>query len=505
MQDEDDHIPDDPAHARALSLLSQFGLAAGPIILVIFLSFPAPPGLSPAGWNVAAVGMLMATWWITEAIPIPATALLPLVLFPVLGVGSVTDVAAPYANPLIFLFLGGFMIAIGMQRWELHRRVALRVIKAVGVRRRSVIVGFMASAAFLSMWVSNTATAVMMLPIALSVIELSRANADRPGKSTHFATALVLCIAYSCSIGGLGTLIGTPPNALLAGFMMETYGMQIGFAEWMLAGIPLVFIGLPIAYFILTRLVYPVGTGDLPGGQELLDNELEKLGPMSRAEKMVGAVFLLTAVLWVIRPLLEGALPGLSDASIAVFGALLLFLLPVRLSEGEFLLNWESAKKLPWDVLILFGGGLSLAAAIDQTGLAAWIGGGLDVIHAWPLVLVTLLLTVVVVVLTELTSNTATAAAFLPIVASAAIGIGENPLLFAVPVALAASCAFMLPVATPPNAIVYGSGAVSIPQMARSGIILNVLFTLLITAATYTLILWVFGVEIGQLPVWAGV
>ena len=490
---------------RAFGVRPQIGLALGPVLFLTMLLLPAPEGLSPAGWRVAATAALMATWWITEAIPIPATALLPLVLFPILGIEGITETAAPYANPLIFLFMGGFMIALAMQRWELHRRVALSIINVIGTRPQAVIAGFMASAAFLSMWVSNTATAVMMLPIALSVVELSRTSETGAvvAEYQHFATALVLGIAYACNIGGVGTLIGTPPNALLAGFMNETYGVEIGFAEWMLVGLPIVCIGLPLTYLVLTRLAFPFQVETLPGGDQLVQRELDKLGPLSRPEYLVGLIFLTTAALWIFRPLLEGLVPGLSDAGIAIFGAVLLFTLPVNWSEGAFLLDWETTRQLPWDVLILFGGGLSLASAIDRTGLAGWIGTALSGVAAWPIVLIVLLLSAVVIMLTELTSNTATAAAFLPIMASVAIGIGQSPLLLVVPVALAASCAFMLPVATPPNAIVYGSGAVTIPQMARAGLWLNVIFVGLITALTYTLVVWIFGVKFGQVPPWA--
>ncbi len=484
---------------RSFGTRSKIGLATGPVLFLTMLLLPAPEGLSPEGWRAAATAALMATWWITEAIPIPATALLPLVLFPVLDVGGITETAAPYANPLIFLFMGGFMIALAMQRWELHRRVALRIIHRIGTRPQAVMAGFMASAAFLSMWVSNTATAVMMLPIALSVVELARdPDAEAAaGEYRHFATALVLGIAYACNIGGVGTLIGTPPNALLAGFMSETYGVEIGFAQWMLVGLPIVGIGLPLTYLILTRLVYPFRIDELPGGDALIRRELKRLGTISIPERRVGVVFLGTATLWIVRPLLEDVVPGLSDAGIAILGATLLFMIPANWQEGEFLLDWETTKRLPWDVLILFGGGLSLASAIERTGLAEWIGTSLSGVQAWPLVLVVLLVSAVVIMLTEITSNTATAAAFLPIMASVAVGIGQSPMLLVAPVALAASCAFMLPVATPPNAIVYGSGAVTIPQMARAGLWLNLLFVVLITAATYTLVAWVFGVAFG--------
>ncbi len=471
----------------------ELGLFGGALLFGGMLWAGPPEGLDGAAWHTAAAGALMAVWWMTEALPLPATALVPLVLFPVLGVAGIRETAAPYANPLIFLFLGGFVIAEGMQRWNLHRRIALGIITRIGTRPGAVILGFLAASAFLSMWVSNTATALMMLPIGLSVVELMHAGGAEAGREARsFAVALMLGIAYGCSIGGLGTLIGTPPNTLLAAFMSETYGYQIGFAQWMLVGIPLVLIGLPMTYLVLTRVVFRLGFTSLPGGRELLEGERRKLGRMSGPEWKVALVFLVVAALWMTRPLLANVVPGLSDAGIAIFGAVVLFLLPAGRGGGQ-LLTWEDAERLPWGVLILFGGGLTLASAINDTGLAAWIGEGLSGVQAWPLPLLVFAITATVILLTELTSNTATAAAFLPIVASVAVGIGEDPLLFALPAAVAASCAFMLPVATPPNAIVYGSGVIRISDMARAGLVLNVLFSLLITLFTFTIISFVFG------------
>ncbi|CAN5613942.1 DASS family sodium-coupled anion symporter [soil metagenome] len=484
----------------------RFGLFLGPVLFVVVLLLPAPADMSVEAWRTAAVGLLMAVWWISEAIPIPATALLPIALFPALRVSPVEAAAAPYANPVIFLFLGGFLIAQAMQRWNLHRRIALRVISAVGTRPIPLIGGFMIAAAFLSMWVSNTATAVMMLPIGLSVVELAiRSDGSDPADpgDSNFAVALMLGIAYACSIGGLATLIGTPPNALLAGFMAETYGVEIGFGEWMLVGLPLVLLGLPAAWLVLTRWAYPVRLREIPGGRQAIEREIQSMGRLSRGETLVGGVFILTAVAWVTRPLLERWIPGLSDAGIAISASVLLFALPVNFRTGEFVLNWAWAKRLPWDVLILFGGGLSLAGAISRSGLAAWIGQSLAGVDALPIVGIIVVVTLVIIFLTEITSNTATAAAFLPVLASLAIGIGENPLILIVPAALAASCAFMLPVATPPNAIVYGSSFVTIPQMARAGLILNLLFIFLISLVGYFLVILVFGLEPGSLPSWA--
>lgn len=470
------------------------GRGAGAALFAIMLILPAPAGLEGPAWRTAAVAVLMAVWWISEAIPIPATALLPLILFPVMGVATIGDAAAPFANPLIFLFLGGFLIAAAMQYWGLPRRVALRTIRVLGGKPRSIVGGIMLSCAFLSMWVSNTATALMMLPIGASVLALVPGGSD-DAERQRLGTAIMLGIAYSCSIGGLGTLIGTPPNAFLAGFMLESYGIEIGFVQWMLLGVPLVAVGLPIAYLVLTRVAFPIGTAELTGGRELIRREVAALGPMSPAERRVMAVFVGTALLWVTRPVLTQWLPGISDAGIAMLAALVLFLVPSGDPErGGFLLDWRLAERTPWGVLVLFGGGLSLAAAFRSTGLDAWIGTGVGALHEWPLPLLIMVIVAVVIFLTELTSNTATAATFLPVLGSVAIGLGEAPMMLAVPAALAATSAFMLPVATPPNAIVYSSGEITIDQMARTGLILNIIFTLLISAAVWVLLPVVFGV-----------
>jgi solute carrier family 13 (sodium-dependent dicarboxylate transporter), member 2/3/5 len=478
----------------ATAKLRYAGLLAGPVLFLSLLFAPPPEGMPDAAWRTAAAAVWMAVWWITEAIPIAATALLPLALFPVLAIESIEGTAAPYANPIIFLFMGGFMMAGAFQRWGLHRRIALSIVHRLGTRPRAVVAGFMLASASVSMWVSNTATAVMMLPIGLSVVGLVAppGTVDVAGtteaKERNLGVCMMLGIAYACSIGGLGTLIGTPPNALLAGFMAESYGVRIGFGEWMLVGVPLVVVTLPLTWLLLTRFIFPLGSDEIPGGRELIRRQRAELGPLSRPELVLAVLVTLVALGWIFQPLLARRLPGISDAGIAVTGALLMFVLPARLADGEFLLDWETAARLPWDVLILFGGGLSLAGAISRSGLSEWIGLSLGGLDAWPAVGVTLAVTTVVIFLTELTSNTATAAAFLPIAGSVAIGMGLDPLLLAAPAAVAASCAFMLPVATPPNAIVYGTGFVRIPEMARAGLYLNLMFIVAITALTYSLL-----------------
>jgi sodium-dependent dicarboxylate transporter 2/3/5 len=486
----DAELPPGTAGMRA-----RIGLLAGPLLFLAMLLLAPPDGMSILAWRTAAVGALMATWWISEAIPIPATALLPLVLFPLLGVASISATTAPYANPVIYLFLGGFLIAMALESCGLHRRLAMFVLTLVGTRPANLILGFMVATAFISMWVSNTATVVMMLPMASSVVALARRGETGTGntQSRTFDIALLLGIAYASSIGGLGTLIGTPPNALLAGFMLETYDIQIGFVEWMLLGVPIVLISLPFCWLLLTKWLHPVGSEPIAGGDVMLRKERHALGGISRAEWTVGIITALTATGWVARPLLDRWLPALTDTGIAITGGLLLFTIPLSWRPLRVSLRWKEAERLPWAVLILFGGGLSLASAIQETGLAEWIGSELGGMAGWPVFAVVVVVVTVVIFLTELTSNTATSAAFLPVVASLAVGIGAAPMLLAIPTVLAASCAFMMPVATPPNAIVYGTGALTIPQMAKAGLWLNLFFMILLPLVVFALAARIFG------------
>ncbi|SFQ07677.1 solute carrier family 13 (sodium-dependent dicarboxylate transporter), member 2/3/5 [Amycolatopsis arida] len=476
------------------------GVGAGPVLaLLAFLLLPDT--LSTTGRATAAVAVLMAVWWMTEALPLAATALLPLVLFPVFGVAGIKDAASPYANDVIFLFMGGFMLALAMQRWNLHKRIALRTVLAVGTRPVLLIAGFMIATAFLSMWVSNTATAVMMLPIGISVLGLVSQLGDGRG-DPNFATALMLGIAYAASIGSLGTIIGTPPNTLLVGYLADNHGIQLGFGEWMLFGVPLAVVFLALAWLVLTRLVFPPRLRELPGGRELIREQLREMGPMSRGEWNALVVFVLAALSWIFVPVLAdtdtigGALPWLSrisDAGIAMTVAVILFVLPVDARRGVRTLDWDTAKQLPWGVLLLFGGGLSLSAQFTDTGLSTWIGDRVGGLGGLPTVLLVAVTVALVLLLTELTSNTATAAAFLPILGGVAVGLGHGPMLLVVPAALAATCAFMLPVATPPNAIAFGSRHITMGQMIRGGVWLNVAALVLVTLAAYTLGAWVLG------------
>ncbi|WP_425088095.1 SLC13 family permease [Stappia sp.] len=490
------------ATLRTLPMLT--GLA----VFALLVMLPPPEGLSVAGWRVVAVAALMVIWWITEAIPIAATALLPLVLFPLTGASTIKAAAAPYASATIFLFMGGFMLAAAMERWNLHQRIALSIVSRTGSRRPQIVGGFMLATAFLSMWVSNTATTVMMLPIAVSVIGLIQEETG--GKEAGaFALALMLGVAYSASIGGVATLIGTPPNALLAGAMRQTYGYDLGFGRWMLIGVPVAATMLAISWLLLTRLAIRLPREEIGGASELICDKLRTLGKMSRAEAMVGIVFASAAVLWVLRSWLQTYVPGLNDASIAIGAALLLFILPAgggsdRTGARVALLDWTTASKLPWGVLMLFGGGLSLAGAVAASGLDTWIGGLIGGIAGGvPILLLIVIVALVILLLTEVTSNTATAATFLPLLAALSLNIGENPLMLAVPAALSASMAFMLPVATPPNALVFSSGHVTIPQMARYGSLHNIAAMVVISTLGYVILTTVFGVVAGSLPEWA--
>ena len=410
----------------------------------------------------------MAFLWISEAIPFAVTALLPVVLFPFAGICNVTVAAAPYANPVIFLFLGGILIANGLQRSCLHKRIALKIICLAGTRQSALIAGFLVASAFLSMWVSNTAVALMMLPIAISVIVLFRAQND-----TSFAPALVLTVAYGSSIGGMSTLVGTAPNAILAGFMLENYGVTISFLGWMLLALPPVLILLGLAWLVLTKLAFRIKGNAVEDAGDLLRVETGSLGPMSVGELGVMVVFFATAGLWLARGFLQSWVPWLTDATISMAGGIALFFLPLDRTWSSSILDQETLKKIPFDVLLLIGGGLSLAAAIHTNGLAAWIGSFAHQAASLPAPAVVCSILFIIICLAELTSNTATTSAFLPVGAALAAGLNLPPLPLLAGIALASSCGFMLPVSTPPNAIVFSSGYVSMSQMIRSGILLN--------------------------------
>ena len=451
----------------------------------------APEGLSDPAWRTASMGVLMAVWWATEAVPIAVTALLPLVVFPLLDIATIHDTARPYSNKVIFLFLGGFIVAFAMARWNLHRRIALTVLQYTGGNGRSLVGGFMLASAVISMWVMNTSTTMMLLPIAVSIITVIHKSVKGLDQSAreNFQYSLLLGVAYGATIGGISTLVGTAPNAMLAAFMQENYGTEIDFARWMLVGVPLSTVMLPLAWLALTRWVFKVDFVTSDEGRAELRRMHDEMGHISVPEIRVAIIFVCMATLWVTRPLLTN-LPGLAvidDSGIAMAGAIALFLVPSGAREDPLLLRWKYAEQLPWSVLILFGGGLTLASAVTHTGLAQWLGSNLQAVGTLPLFMIVIAAATMIIFLTELTSNIATTATFLPVVGAIAIESGFDPIALTVPVTLAASCAFMLPVATPPNAIVFGSGLLTIPKMARAGLALNLIGIVLVSIVALTL------------------
>jgi sodium-dependent dicarboxylate transporter 2/3/5 len=482
----------DNHHNRPLETYQLVGRVLGPAIFVLMLVAGQWQEVMPAeAWRAAAAGIWMAVWWATEAIPVPVTALLPLVLFDPLGIASIRDAAAPYANPTIYLFMGGFIMALAIERWDLHRRIALAVVDNAGTDGPRLVGGFMFVCAILSMWMTNTSTTMMLLPIVISVAAVIRDNMPDLDQKTRddFQIAMLLGLAYSASIGGLATLIGTPPNALLMGFMAENYGIEISFARWMLVGIPVSFVMLPIAWYALTRFLYPCDIPSSAAVRNHLHSLREELGGMSTAEKRVGFIFACLILSWMFRKPVTAAfgISGVSDAGIVMTAALILFLLPSGDRNNPRLLTWEDLSRLPWGVLILFGGGLSLAAAVSDSGLALWLGQQLAPLNAWGTAVLVVASVALVIFLTELTSNLATAATLLPVMGAIAVQAGVPPIVLTVPITIAASCAFMLPVATPPNAIVFSTGAISIPQMVRAGVFLNIIGVVVVSIVALTL------------------
>ena len=467
------------------------GLWFGPAVAVLMLIYGPPDALTDAAWHTAAMGVLMAIWWATEAVPIAVTALLPLVFFPLLGIANIQDTAAPFANKVIFLFLGGFMVALAMQRWNLHRRIALNVLQIAGGNGASLVGGFMLASALLSMWVMNTSTTMMLLPIAVSIVTVIHGSVDGLDERAKkdFQYAMLLGVAYAATIGGISTLVGTAPNAMMAAFVLENYGTEIDFASWMMVGVPLSAIMLPLAWLALTRIVFTVDFDTSNESRALLRQMKDDLGRISVPEQRIGIVFIVLALTWIFRPVLA-KLPGLAaldDSGIAMAAGIVLFLIPSGDKDDPLLIRWKHIENLPWAILLLFGGGLTLAAAVSRTGLATWLGGSLHEFGLLPIALLVVIVASLIIFLTELTSNIATTATFMPVVGAIAIEAGYDPIVLLVPVTLAASCAFMLPVATPPNAIVFGSGMLTIPKMARAGLALNLIAIVLVSVVALVL------------------
>jgi len=464
-----------------LSKAKILSLIFGPVLFLLILLLKPFSGLSPEANAVLASTAWIAVWWISEAIPIPATSLLPLILFPMTGALDIGTTGAAYGNKLIFLFMGGFFIAIAIERWNLHKRIALNIILLIGTNLKKIVLGFMIATAFLSMWISNTATAVMMLPIGIAIIRQLREGSGLGDSIDGFSRVLMLSIAYAASIGGISTLIGTPPNLVLAGVVEEFYDIRIDFGQWMLFAFPLSITLLLIAWGYLVRIAYPLSNLSFPGGTKEIDRQLKLLGKMSFEEKTVLVVFSFTAFAWISKSfLLVKLFPAIDDSIIALTGAMLLFILPAKNEESVHILSWKAAKEIPWGIILLFGGGLAIAEGFQDSGLATSIAEGMSRFEGISLFLLLLIVVASINFLTEITSNTATASLVLPllITLSASLVIETMPLLAGA--AMSSSCAFMLPVATPPDAIVFSSGHVSFKDMMRAGFALNVFSIFLI-------------------------
>lgn len=477
----------------------QIALVLGPVLFIFMELLGRPASLSQEAYHVLAATLWIAIWWIFEAVPIAVTALLPIVLFPFTGALDIASTTESFGHKYIFLYLGGFMIAIAIERWNLHRRIALKIISIIGSDVSRIVLGFMVATGFLSMWISNTATSVMMLPIGMALVSQFKDTAVDKKLGEDFGKVLMLAIAYSASIGGFATLIGTPPNLVLAGILEELYQYKISFMQWMTFGLPTSIILIFICWKYLTSYSFKFQNRKLPGGREEIKRQLNELGKISHEEKLVAIIFGLTALSWICRSFIEKLIPGIDDTSIAIIFGVLLFVVPAK-GNKRALLTWEEAVKLPWGVILLFGGGLALAKGFSKTGLAEWIALHLSQLNGVSLLLLILVLVASVNFLTEITSNLATTAMLLPVLAPMALSFDLHPLMIMVSVTIAASCAFMLPVATPPNAVVFGSGYLRIPDMVRSGVIMNVISIVLITIVTFFILPLIWDLDPYQFP-----
>lgn len=479
----------------------RLGLLLGPVLFILIRLFFSPEGLSEEANGVLASTVWIAVWWITEAIPIAATALLPIALFPLSGSLDIGTTTASFGHKFVFLYLGGFIIAIAIEKWNLHKRIALNIINVIGSDIKRIILGFMVATAFLSMWISNTATSVMMLPIGIAIIKQLKDNPKtNENENLIFGKALMLAIAYSASIGGIATLIGTPPNLVLAGVVAETYGYEITFSQWFIFGFPIAIILLFICWKYLTAFAFKFHQKGFPGGKEEIKRLLKLLGKMSYEEKIVSIVFALTAFCWITRSfLLKQLLPQIDDTIIAIVFALILFLIPAK-TKRENIVKWEDTKELPWGIILLFGGGMALAKGFEVSGLALWIGNQMTTLQGVSIFILILLLIAAVNFLTEITSNLATTAMLLPVLAPMAVTIDVHPFILMVGAAVAASCAFMLPVATPPNAVVFGSGYLRIPDMVSKGIIMNIISILILTLFVFFVLPELWDIVIKGFP-----
>ncbi|MED4695905.1 DASS family sodium-coupled anion symporter [Peribacillus frigoritolerans] len=488
------------------SAAQKIGLVCGPLLFILLMFVLNLEGVSQEGRAVLATTAWMAAWWITEALPIPVTSLLPIILFPLTGAMELGVTASTYSSDIIFLFLGGFFLAIAIEKWNLHRRIALSIIRMVGTSPERLVLGLVISTGFISMWISSTATTLMMVPIATAItLKFSEMvdknemyNQEAEDTKRKFGKVLMLTVSYASLTAGMATLIGTPANALFAGYVKEAYGIEISFAKWMLVGTPIAIICTTLVYFMLVKVLFPLPIKELPGGSEIIESELKEMGPMTREEKMVGTVFVLTALSWMTRSLVLQPFvsPFIDDAIIAMIATFILFMLPSKQSPGETLLTWSSASKLPWGILILFGGGLAIGAGFSKSGLTEWVGAQLVSLSTLPVLSIVFLIIFLVIFLSEVTSNTALATVLIPVMGSLAAAIGIDPLGLLLATTLAATTAFMLPTGTPPNAIVFSSGKLTIREMMRAGFLLNILCAIILTAFIYWYVPLVWGINL---------
>ncbi|MBM7634757.1 SLC13 family permease [Geomicrobium sediminis] len=495
---------------QAYSKAQMIGLLLGPTLFILTMAFFNPEGLASEARAVLAVTLWIATWWVTEALPIPATSLLPLILLPTTGALEGSAVASSYGDDVIFLFLGGFFIATAMEKWNLHKRMALLIISLIGTSTQRILLGFMVATGFISMWVSNTAAVMMMIPMGLAITaQVASALKDKPEEKDFpkFEKSLIFGIGYAGTIGGVGTLIGTPPNIILAGQMREIFGIEISFATWMMFGIPIVVIMLLFTWFYLGRVAFKTEIKSLPGGKAVIHDERKSLGKTSYEEWMVGFVFLFAAFMWVTRSFFwdyeDGiiyGIQGLSDGLIAVLAAVLLFSIPASRAKGGRILVWADSRDIPWGVLLLFGGGLAIAQGFTASGLSDWLGQQLTVLDGFNLLIIIAAATIFIMILTEITSNTATATMILPVVAALAIALDVHPFALMIPCAMAANMAFMLPVGTPPNAIMFGTGKLKIIEMVKTGFFVNIVATIIIIFGVYYAVPLVWGIDLTSFP-----
>lgn len=474
----------------------RIGLFLGPILFVVIKFFIEPDGLHDDAVSILACTIWIAVWWITEAIPIAVTALLPIILFPLSGGLSLSETTASYGHKYVFLFVGGFILAIAIEKWHLHKRIALHIINLVGTNVNRIILGFMLATAFLSMWISNTASAVMILPVGIAIILQLQDNPNtKEDENLIFGKALMLAIAYSASIGGMATLIGTPPNLVLAGIVEKSYGTEISFYQWFSFGFPVCVLLLFVCWLYLTKFAFKFKSKQFPGGRSEIIKQLKALGSVSFEEKLILVVFALTALAWITRSfVLVKIAPAIDDTIIAIITSVVLFLLPSG-KKNVPLITWEDAVKLPWGILLLFGGGMALALGFETSGLAAWIGGQMTSLTNVSVFLLIFILIASVNFLTEITSNLATTAMLLPVLVSMAALVDVHPYILLVAATVAASCAFMLPVATPPNAVVFGSGYLKIDDMVKKGLWMNLISIVLLSLIVYFVLPLVWGLN----------